>query len=76
MPVGWGQQEVAPYLADDTDEVIGVAAVAAPDISRFYNEWDIAGIFLAVSDNVAAVVGGLKERTPFYQQHGAAAGPR
>ena len=50
VPVAWDDQDVTNWL-DRDDARIGVLILAAEDISRFYNEWGAAGVFVGVSDS-------------------------
>lgn len=74
IPVRWGSQGISPLLAQDSDDVVGLVVLATPEVSRFYNEWNVPGMFVGITEQTEAVADVLESRTSFYEQSCVLAG--
>jgi serine protease Do len=52
VPESWADVVSADWEVDDTGP-IGVSLTAAPDVEEFNDRWDVPGIFIGVSEEVA-----------------------
>jgi hypothetical protein len=57
-PAAWSDLDVDGWLYGEDDERIGAALIASEDISRLYNDWNVAGVFVGVSDRIDATFDG------------------
>lgn len=53
LPSQWTDADGSVWLAEDTDDAVGVAVLASTDLDALYDGWGVSGAFVAASEELA-----------------------